>query len=180
MPITAVGKAQKQPFTLAYRRLNRFKRIGWYSVLGHAAKCLQRLYLCLLVGCYVLPNYCAGSVLVKDATVSYCGIRRQAVQHVGIRNQSKLLRIITNVAEQQSGTILACVVLQQISGTRKRQLPSECLPVNRPPPGFFCHLGSLRLCPSLNEGSRYFIHRLTPLVITSIILSTHSFTTRDS
>ena len=43
----------------------------------------------------------------------------------------------------------------------------------------FFHLDSLRLYPSLNEGSCYFIHRLTPLVITSIILSTHSFTTRS-
>lgn len=56
--------------------------------------------------------------------------------------------------------------------------------LNRPPPGYqpcskiwkylwmvFCHLGSLWLCPSLVKGSRYFIHRLTPLVITSIILS---------
>ena len=43
----------------------------------------------------------------------------------------------------------------------------------------FFHLGSLWLFPSLNEGSHYFIHRLTPLVITSIILSTHSFTTRS-
>ena len=64
--------------------------------------------------------------------------------------------------------------------------------LNRPPPGYqpcskiwkylwmvFCHLGSLWLFPSLDEGSRYFIHRLTPLVITSIILSTHSFTTRS-
>ena len=61
-----------------------------------------------------------------------------------------------------------------------------------PPPGYqpcskiwkylwmvFCHLGSLWLCPSLVKGSRYFIHRLTHLVITSIILSTHSFTTRS-
>ena len=64
--------------------------------------------------------------------------------------------------------------------------------LNRPPPGYhpcskiwkylwmvFCHPGSLWLFPSLDEGSRYFIHRLTPLVITSIILSTHSFTTRS-
>ena len=90
-------------------------------------------------------------------------------------------------------TLHVCICGRYLSGLLFNTLTWKVRGLlNRPPPGYqpcskiwkylwmvFCHLGSLWLCPSLVKGSRYFIHRLTPLVITLIILSTHSFTTRS-